>query len=64
MNSIDLVTVADELATPQQAGAPLEARLRRSISTAYYAVFHSALDLIEMAAGPDPQARTPAGLTR
>lgn len=45
-----LLAVADELATPQGRGAPKQVRLRRAVSSAYYALFHfflsSAADLL------------------
>lgn len=37
--------VADELITTLRAVAPAQARLRRSISTSYYATFHAALEV-------------------
>lgn len=40
-----MLAVADELATVQGPGAPSQARVRRSISTSYYAVFHAALEV-------------------
>lgn len=39
----DLITVANELLV---ADGPLSARIRRSISSSYYSVFHAALDVI------------------
>lgn len=57
----DLITVAHELLSgPTVQGAPLGARLRRSISTSYYAVFHAALEVIAsqaVAVTGDPIAR-------
>ena len=56
MNSRDLMEVAHAL-TKSDAGRPTQARLRRAVSTAYYAMFHclaaSAADLfIGPARGP------------
>ncbi len=56
MNSRDLMEVARAL-TESDAGRPTQARLRRAVSTAYYAMFHclaaSAADLfIGPARGP------------
>lgn len=36
-----LLDVAAELATAPRRGAPRQAKLRRAVSTAYYALFHS-----------------------
>lgn len=48
MKPEDLLTVAQDLldAGGGGPGAPLGARLRRSISASYYAMFHAALDLV------------------
>lgn len=46
MTPQSLLLVADELSALQGPGAPLQARLRRSISTSYYAAFHAALEVI------------------
>ncbi|MGH6873066.1 MAG: hypothetical protein ACREHE_16345 [Rhizomicrobium sp.] len=40
INHDHLLEVAGELATQRGQGAPRQARLRRSISTSYYAAFH------------------------
>lgn len=40
MQPLDFITTAQRLATASQRGRPLETDLRRSISTAYYALFH------------------------
>jgi len=37
----DLLTIADELAASGGTGRPRQAHLRRSLSTAYYALFHA-----------------------
>lgn len=60
MTPQDLLTVADELLQGPGHGAPLGARLRRSISTSYYAAFHAALEVIAsqaVAVTGDPIAR-------
>lgn len=40
MQPLDFITTARRLATASRLGRPLETDLRRSISTAYYALFH------------------------
>ena len=40
MQPLDFITTARRLATASRRGRPLETDLRRSISTAYYALFH------------------------
>lgn len=45
MTPESLLLVADELITAPGPGAPAQARLRRSISTSYYAAFHAALEV-------------------
>lgn len=47
MTPEDLLVVAQDLLVAQGPGAPLGARIRRSISSSYYAVFHAALELID-----------------
>jgi hypothetical protein len=46
INSDHLLELADEEARRPGAGAPRQANLRRSISTAYYAVFHELLGTV------------------
>ena len=41
MNAHDLIAAARLLATHPRRGRPPEANLRRAVSTAYYALFHS-----------------------
>lgn len=41
MNALDLIAAARLLATHPRLGRPPEANLRRAVSTAYYALFHS-----------------------
>lgn len=41
-----LLELAEEEARAASAGAPRQARLRRSISTAYYSVFHALLGIV------------------
>lgn len=41
MNALDLIATARLLATHPRRGRPPEANLRRAVSTAYYALFHS-----------------------
>src|SRR5262245_9318957 len=43
LNPEHLIDQADELATPPATGAPRQANLRRSVSAAYYALFHTIL---------------------
>ena len=40
MNPDDLLEIAESLASGSRSGRPRQAELRRSISTAYYALFH------------------------
>lgn len=46
MKPDDLLVVAADLLAAPGPGAPLGARLRRSISSSYYAVFHAALEVV------------------
>jgi hypothetical protein len=46
INPDHLLALADEEAQPAGAGAPRQANLRRSISTAYYSVFHELLGTV------------------
>ena len=41
MDALDLIAAARLLATHPRLGRPPEANLRRAVSTAYYALFHS-----------------------
>jgi uncharacterized protein (UPF0332 family) len=41
INPSQLLSVAAQLAEPPARGAPQQARLRRAVSTAYYALFHT-----------------------
>lgn len=43
MSPADLLLVARQLADPSGATPPNDAQLRRAVSTAYYAVFHTIL---------------------
>lgn len=46
MTPADLLTVAEDLLSISGQGAPLGSRVRRSISSSYYAVFHAALEVV------------------
>lgn len=46
LNPDHLLALADEEARPTGAGAPRQAYLRRSVSTAYYSVFHELLGTV------------------
>lgn len=55
----DLLTVATELAQTQGAGRPPQARLRRAVSTAYYAIFHEVSDAVVRALLTGKRSQTP-----
>ncbi len=62
MNPDDLLTIAEHLASGwvrQQPGRPIQAELRRAVSAAYYAMFHTlANDAADLLVGGRTSTRT------
>lgn len=56
----ELIGIARRLASDSSGGGPTETELRRAVSSAYYAMFHTlCAACADALAGPDPASRDP-----